>query len=399
MINVNEFYTKKLQVLNSVFIPSAPIEVKDIFSGRNKQIQSCMDALFQKGRHVVLYGDRGIGKTSFANIIKLILLHDYSVIKLNCDSQDTVESLWKKVFDRIFVTYRQNQQSIGLISKEHNIDEKISLSSLVMENGELKLNFLENGLNLAPDKLIVIFDEFDRLGESFNQRQFVDQIKNISDNYSGITLFFVGVAENINSLVGEHPSIERNLKQIHLPPMTSEELKNICITGLQKAEMKMEDDVIEQIVKFFCGFPHFVHLLCLNSCKSAVFEQKEEVDTRYLRLAVQQSVDETNESLREAYQKATLATKDNIFPEVLWACSKVSEDENGTFQANDLVGILSDILEKQIQLQGFSYHLGKLCSKERGNILISVGSSNRKRYKFKVPLMKAFIQLKNFDKK
>ncbi|MCZ0933506.1 MAG: AAA family ATPase [Oligoflexia bacterium] len=399
MIDVNEFYTKKLQVLNSVFVPSAPIEVKDIFSGRNKQIQSCLDALFQKGRHVVLYGDRGIGKTSFANIIKLILLHDHCVVKLNCDSQDTFESLWKKVFNRIFVTYRQKQQPIGLSSKEHNVDERISLSSLVMENGELKLNFLENGLKLAPEKLIVIFDEFDRLGESFNQMQFVDQIKNISDNYSGITLVFVGVAENVNNLIGKHPSIERNLKQIHLPAMTYEELKNICITGLQKAEMKMEDDVIEQIVKFSCGFPHFVHLLCFNSCKSAVFEQKEEVDKRHLNLAVQQSVDETSESLREAYQKATLATKDNIFPQVLWACSRVPEDENGTFQANDLVGILSDILEKQIQIQGFSYHLGKLCSKERGNILVSVGPSNRKRYKFKVPLMKAFVKLKSFDKK
>ena len=268
-----------------------------------------------------------------------------------------------------------------------------------MENGELKLNFLENGLSLAPEKLIVIFDEFDRLGESFNQMQFVDQIKNISDNYSGVTLVFVGVAENVNSLIGKHPSIERNLKQIHLPAMTYEELKNICITGLQKAEMGMEDDVIEQIVKFSCGFPHFVHLLCLNSCKFAVFEQKEEVDKQHLNLAVQQSVDETSESLREAYQKATLATKDNIFPQVLWACSRVSEDENGTFQANDLVGILSEILEKQIQIQGFSYHLGKLCSKERGNILVSVGPSNRKRYKFKVPLMKAFVKLKNFDKK
>ena len=399
MINVNEFYTKKLQILHSVFVPSAPIEFKDIFSGRNTQIKSCLDALYQKGRHVVLYGDRGIGKTSFANIIKLILLHDYRVVKLNCDSQDTVESVWKKVFDRISVIFRQNQQSIGLSSNEHNIDKSISLSSLVMENGEFKSNFLEKGLNLAPKKLVVIFDEFDRLGQPFNQMQFVDQIKNISDNYSGITLVFIGVAENVNDLIGKHPSIERNLKQIHLPAMTSEELKNICKTGLQKAEIKMEDNIIEQIVKFSCGFPHFVHLLCLNSCKSVVFEQKEEVDERHLNLAVQQSIDETNESLREAYQKATLATKDNIFPQVLWACSKVPEDENGTFQANDLVDILSEILEKQIQLQGFSYHLGKLCSKERGNILVSIGSSNRKRYKFKVPLMKAFIKLKNFDKK
>ena len=399
MTNINEFYITKLQILNSVFVPSAPIEDKDIFSGRKKQIESCIDSLSQRGRHIVLYGDRGIGKTSFANIVRLIFLQDHHVVKLNCDSQDTVESLWKKVFDRIIITYNQPQKSIGIKQNEQSIEQRIPLLSLITQDEKFESSFLEKGLEIAPRKLTVIFDEFDRLGETFNQVEFADQIKNISDNYSEITLIFVGVAETVNELIKKHPSIERNLKQIHLPAMTYEELKNICITGLKKAEMEMEDEVIEHIIKFSCGFPHFVHLLCLNSCKSAVFEEKVAVDNRHLNLAVQQSIDETSESLREAYQKATLATKDNIFPQVLWACSVAPEDENGTFQAIDLVNILSDILGTQIKLQGFSYHLGKLCSEERGNILASIGQSNRKRYKFKVPLMKAFVKLKSFQKK
>ena len=399
MTNINEFYTKKLQILNSVFVPSTPIESKDIFSGRIKQIHSCIDSLSQRGSHIVLYGDRGIGKTSFSNIIRLMFLPNYYVVKLNCDSQDTVESLWKKVFERIIVTYEQPQKSMGISQSEQIIDKTTSLLSLITQGEKFNLNLFERGLKLAPQKLVIIFDEFDRLGGTFNKNRFVDQVKNISDNYSEITLIFVGVAENVNELIGKHPSIERNLKQIYLPAMTHEELRGICITGLNKAEMTMADNVIKHIVKFSCGFPHFVHLLCLNSCKFAVFEQKVKVDNHHFNLAVQQSIDETSESLREAYQKATLATKDNIFPQVLWACSIAPEDENGTFQAVDLVNILSDILGRQMQLQGFSYHLGKLCSEERGKILVSVGPSNRKRYKFKVPLMKAFVRLKSFYKK
>lgn len=222
MTNINEFYTTKLQILNSVFIPSAPIEDKDIFSGRKKQIESCIDSLSQRGRHIVLYGDRGIGKTSFANIVRLIFLQDHHVVKLNCDSQDTVESLWKKVFDRIIITYNQPQRSLGIKQNEQSIEQKIPLLSLITQAEKFESSFLEKGLDIAPRKLTVIFDEFDRLEETFNQVEFVDQIKNISDNYSEITLIFVGVAETVNELIGKHPSIERNLKQIHLPAMPHE---------------------------------------------------------------------------------------------------------------------------------------------------------------------------------
>ena len=261
------------------------------------------------------------------------------------------------------------------------------------------MKFLDRALELIPKKSVLIFDEFDRLNKNFDKLQFVDHIKNISDNYTDITLFFVGVGDTVNELIAAHPSLERNFMQIHLPTMEDDELRKICCEGAKKVGVRIADKIVSEIVRYSCGFPHFTHLLSLNSCKMALIEENTTVNERHFKMAIQQSVEETHESLNEAYQKATLATKENIYSEVLLACSMASLDEHNTFQASDLVPILSKILGKEIPLKGFTYHLGKFCTDDRGNVLICIGKPNIKRYRFRVQSMRAFVGLRNAAKK
>ena len=394
---MEDFYLNNLRVLHSVFTPSAPIEDKDIFFGRAKQIQKCMDAVAQKGRHVVLYGERGVGKTSFANVMRLMLHSDAHPIKLTCDTHDTVESIWKKVFDRIIIRDTEKIRSLGFGQNEKILEKNASISEIF--NGEFQLRLLDRALQIMPKKTILIFDEFDRLNKDFDKAQLVDHIKNISDNYTEITLFFVGIGDTVNELIAEHSSLERNLMQIHLPVMEDHELKEICSKGVSKVGIHIKNEIVEKIVKYSCGFPHFTHLLSLNSCKIALMEKVSEVSDRHFRMAIQQSVEETHESLNEAYQKATLATKENIYSEVLLACSLAPLDVHNTFQASELTPILSKILGKEIALKSFLYHLGKFCTEDRGNILTCISNQNIKRYRFSVQSMRAFIGLRDVAKK
>ena len=175
-------------------------------------------------------------------------------------------------------------------------------------------------------------------------------------------------------------------------------MEKICREGIKKIPIEIEDSSIKKIVKYSCGLPHFTHLLCLNVCKAALMEEVTKANGRHFKLAVQQSIEDTHESLKDAYQKATFATKDNIYAEVLSACAQVPLDEHGTFQASDIIPILSEIMEKEVTLNSFLYHLNKFSSEEKGDILIRKGNKNIKRYKFKVPLMRVFIQLKNLEK-
>ncbi len=55
--------------LSSVFTPGVPVHSRDLFVGRFDQIMLVTAALSQPGQHVVLYGERGVGKTSLANVL------------------------------------------------------------------------------------------------------------------------------------------------------------------------------------------------------------------------------------------------------------------------------------------------------------------------------------------
>jgi hypothetical protein len=52
-----------------VFTPGAPIDSLDLFAGRLEQIKDVLSAVAQRGQHIVLYGERGVEKTSLANIV------------------------------------------------------------------------------------------------------------------------------------------------------------------------------------------------------------------------------------------------------------------------------------------------------------------------------------------
>jgi hypothetical protein len=47
--------------------PSEPISSIELLKGRHKELEEIRRALFAKDRHMFIYGDRGIGKSSLGS--------------------------------------------------------------------------------------------------------------------------------------------------------------------------------------------------------------------------------------------------------------------------------------------------------------------------------------------
>ncbi|MDE2242032.1 MAG: hypothetical protein KGK01_06175, partial [Bradyrhizobium sp.] len=42
----------------------APIDEEDLFAGRSSEVHRIIETVFSKSKHVVLFGEKGVGKTS-----------------------------------------------------------------------------------------------------------------------------------------------------------------------------------------------------------------------------------------------------------------------------------------------------------------------------------------------
>lgn len=55
-----------VQILQRHLRPSSPVDSFEHLYGRERQLEQIQQAMFSPGRHVFIYGDRGVGKTSLA---------------------------------------------------------------------------------------------------------------------------------------------------------------------------------------------------------------------------------------------------------------------------------------------------------------------------------------------
>ena len=86
------------------FSPAAPIDEAALFAGRTDQLRDVIDAVNQRGQHAIIFGERGVGKTSLANVLSEFLQAAGEQIfapHVNCDGTDTYPSLWRKILSEV----------------------------------------------------------------------------------------------------------------------------------------------------------------------------------------------------------------------------------------------------------------------------------------------------------
>ena len=118
------------------------------------------------------------------------------------------------------------------------------------------------------------------------------------------------------------------------------------------------------------------------------------VDSSHLQASIEKCINKAQQSIKDAYHKATSSPRpDNLFKEVLLACSLATTDELGFFAASDVVLPMSEIKGSTYQIPSFARHLKEFCSVERGRILERRGETRKFRYRFSDPLMRPYVTL------
>ena len=375
--------------VGQVFTPASPIVERELFAGRMAQIGKVMDSINQRGQHAVLYGERGVGKTSLANVLAAILQHmgQSSVVlsKVNCDGTDDFSSAWKKALAEI--PYSNEAPPAGFTGRA---TEMVSTLDTMLPDRPTP-NDVRVLLQRLPQPTVIVFDEFDRLRPR-EVGPFTDVIKTLSDYSVDATVVLVGVANTIDQLVKGHESIERNIVQVHMERMNSSEIREILKNGADKLGVEIDELSIEHIINLSQGLPHYAHLVGLHAVRAALMRSSLLVEQVDVDRGVQTAVDDAQQSTKSLYHEATTSSRRGaIFAEVLLACALAPKDQLSYFSASAVVGPLSAIMKKPYQIPAFARHLNKFCEVERGPVLEVTGPERRQRYRFRNALLEPFV--------
>jgi Cdc6-like AAA superfamily ATPase len=366
--------------INSSFTPSAPIDSADLFAGRSKQIDRVMGAVFQRGQHAIIFGERGVGKTSLSNIIFDILVlsgkSGYQTARYTSGAESTFDTMWKSIFKQLTVMR----------------DTELSLVDMLPESPSPQ--DVKDTMQLMDAASIIIVDEFDRVEDDATGVLLADTIKTLSDNSIDTTLILVGVADSVEQLISEHQSIERALVQIQMPRMSHGELQETIDKGLRHAEMTMDAATKKRIADLSQGLPHYTHLLARFSALESAESGRTNIEDSDLSEAIKESVLGYSQSVVSAYHKATQSPRENLYKEVLLSAALAEKDELGFFSAGDLREPMQRVTNKRYEIPAYSRHLYDFCEDSRGKILQKLGETKRFRFRFTSPLMEPFVVLK-----
>jgi len=377
--------------VGSVFTPASPVSEETLFAGRMEQLQRILDAVQQKGQHAIVYGERGVGKTSLSYIISKKVRNPNGAQvtpRINCDSTDNFSTIWRKVFSEIDMI--RDARPIGFQLSIYQ--ESLKAADLVPQN--VTPDEVRRMLSLLSETsmVIIVIDEFDRVTDQDARRAMADTVKSLSDNLIGATLVLVGVGESVDGLIGEHPSIDRALKQIKMPRMSLPELHQILENGANLLGMTISDQAKMHVGVLSQGLPHYAHLLGLHSARVAIECRDMNISLDHVDEAIRKAVADVQQSLATAYTTAVAVhRKGNIYSDVLLACALAKTNTFGYFTATDVKDQLCSITGRDYDIPSFARHLEDFCSEGRGCVITSKGEPRKKTYRFVNPLMQPHV--------
>lgn len=386
--------------LGLVFRPATPVTASDLFAGRQTQILKICDAINQSGQHAILYGERGVGKTSCANMIFPRLYSTGQAIlipQINCMTADTFGSVWKRVFEEIKIKVDDSQ---AMILPE--MAEKIVGAYTEPYGDGITPDVVRRLLHELAKAfwVVIVLDEFDTISDPATRQSLADMIKFLSDRNVAATIVLIGIADDVENLIENHRSIERCLSQIQIPRMTRDDIELVVTKGLKQYKMRIENEPLHEVSRIARGLPHYAHLLGLHSGRNAVSRKSMVVQPVDMKSAMATAIEDVLASTKSDYIKATTsAREDALYKEVLLATSMLEPDELGYFYPKDVRPCLSRIRKKDCKIDTFNRHLNAFCTGKRGEVLQKDDKTGASRFRFTNPLLQPYVLMRGLADK
>lgn len=374
-----------------LFTPSTPIGVAELFAGRRQQMSTLINTIGEPGRHAILYGEPGVGKTSVAQIIQYLIPRMPSQVRFIREpafSNDTFSSLWLRVFSQIELTLEQSGNT-----SRHALSE---IYATGVSQGDVKRALsLSFTLNDIP---IIVIDEYNVIKDANVPAEMAETIKSLSDDGVNVTIIVVGVSDSVGDLVRGHQSIIRCSEEILMPRMDKNEMRELLEKRVSKLGMKIDGNTKWKIINLSKGLPAFAHSLGRGSVTNAIDAKHMIITEQDVDGAISMILRSSQNTLKEDYELSTKSNQDRArFRQVLTACALAKSDESGYFFPKQVQAPLNSILGKVVDFADFHKIIRDFTDEKRGGVLKQKGTDRQFRYRFRNPAMQPFVIMKGIE--
>ena len=311
--------------------PAKPINSIEMLHGREEQLKRIQRALFAEGRHIFIYGDRGVGKSSLAETAAAqYQSSDNDYIKVLCNRSSTFLGVIEEVVQRAVPHIPRTGGTTKIHGKlgvpdviEAGIERTFAdqaAEPITVRSMTEAVDQIARAAAAHSDSPIVVIDEFDTIPDRDERVLFADFLKQLGDRNVPIKFIFSGVASSLDALLTGHLSSIRQLETIELERLYWDARWDIVKDAAAAFGVVVDKNMLVRIAAISDGFPHYVHLVT-EKLLWRMYDDEKGGDTatrEHYVAALDDAINSISPHLREPYNKAT--QKDSMdYRDALWA--------------------------------------------------------------------------------
>lgn len=385
-------------LLGKVLSPARPLQSEEFLRGREVQLGGIKEALYQPGRHVLIHGFRGVGKSSLAQTAAYALSTGADPVVLGCDEHSTFGNVIREVFEEATSrnpTLEKTIKDRGLSFERFGIGAKAKVSrefGRASAPGSVNeaVRLMQFLCETYAENPVIVIDEFDQIKSEDEQVNFTNFVKQVSDKHVPARFIFCGTGESIDAIMAAHGSADRYFHTVDLGRLPWEARFEIVTSASETLGIDIDNDTVVRIARISDGFPHYVHFISEKlfwriyhagnggRCSAELFER-----------AMADAASSMEMKLRAPYDKATQKYS-NEYARVLWAAA----------DGHELKRRSSDIYESYLRIAGvkdpmdrehFNQRINSLKRENHGTILTG---SRQGWYEFTEKVIRGYVRLR-----
>jgi len=400
--------------LNTLVSPSLPIQSIEFLQGRSSEMERIQRALYAGGRHVFIYGDRGVGKSSLAaTAASQLQSADAAYLDVSGARDATFRSIVVNIAYKAVDASRINKTKVrtalsgGFRFLGSGLNAKVSVdSSLRNLHSEIKtlgdaVEVLREVAALYSERTFVVLDEFDRIEKSAERNMFAELIKQLADKKVDLTFIFTGVGNSLTELLGTHPSAIRQLETVELKKLTWTARWDIAVRAADAFDISLDEQVKVRIAAVSDGYPSYVHLITEKMLWRAYDAEQTVavIEPDLYLLGLQDAIEGVSAELKSHYDQAVTHQAEE-FAEVLWAAADsdfLDRTQDDVFTSYRYVMEQIEGSERQaVDRVRFAAVISKLKSKSCGPVLVTTtvnGQPKKGWLSFKESVLRGFVRM------